>query len=282
MITRNWNLPKSDPNELRVVQFNVLADSLSYSDPNNGGFDLVSRDCLSPVHRIPLISEEIRRFSPHLIGLQEVDILPVIPPSYSLSLFKKPNNADGCALAYDTQRFIALENPTSFALGEGANQLAALVVLRDIIYKEIVIFCTTHLKAKKEHENTRVNQIDIIFDHLNTIVNSYKEVVTVIIAGDFNSVPNELVYMNVENKGALSSMAILNNGKEPKRTTCKSRKGIKVSHTIDYIFYCGDGYTPNRFVEIPTEEEIDILPSISYPSDHFALCVAFVKNRPML
>ena len=60
-------------NTIRVLQFNVLARGLS-SPPNNGGFLLSPVDCLDFEHyRKYRLLEEILRFEPDIVTLEELD-----------------------------------------------------------------------------------------------------------------------------------------------------------------------------------------------------------------
>ena len=67
---RSWVRNFSDgeglrkPNEIRVMTFNVLADGLSGSDPNLGGFDNANIDFLRIDYRSDLILKQIIQYEP--------------------------------------------------------------------------------------------------------------------------------------------------------------------------------------------------------------------------
>lgn len=61
---------------------------------------------------------------------------------------------------------------------------------------------------------------------------------------------------------------------EPEYTTWKIREEGEVCHTIDYIFYSRNNFSPERVLSMPSEEQLGEgkAPSLAYPSDHFSLC----------
>ena len=110
---------------LRVQQFNVLADGLSGLRADLGGFSRAGADVLSWEHRKWKILNELLVFKPDVITLQECDhyddfFLPeLIKHGYDGTFAPKPssaclqvsNRSDGCAIFVhtDTLRFASVE-----------------------------------------------------------------------------------------------------------------------------------------------------------------------------
>jgi mRNA deadenylase 3'-5' endonuclease subunit Ccr4 len=276
--------------ELRIVQFNILADGLSGARPDCGGFSEVPKACLNWKFRRQRIVEEILSCRPHVIGLEEVDrpddFLKIFTPMGYDYVFKpKPSSpclefsdlSDGCLLMYDTKRLKKLNQPDeSFSLGN--NQVSACVIVEDLNNNHIYVLSVAHFKASKnEHgESIRTQQAEIILSKLQDLSNKYSATATFLCA-DLNGVPTGNAYKKIVSK-MNSSMSKLT-GSEPEFTTVKKRGTHEVQHTIDYIFYAQDKdiLRPVRFLEIP--KDLGFIPNWKYPSDHFMLCVGFSHNK---
>ena len=138
-------------------------------------------------------------------------------------------------------------------------------------------FCVavTHLKAKTGHDEYRLAQ----GKHLQLELSSFAQDLPVIICGDFNAQPTELVYQYFSSKGELqleSAYATARKGKEPAFTSWKFRPGKQSKYTIDYIWYSRGCLQVKGVWSTPTEEDIGetALPCLSYPSDHLAICAS--------
>lgn len=110
---------------LRVQQFNVLADGLSGLRPDLGGFSRVGRDVLMWENRKWKILDELLRFKPDVITLQECDhyddfFLPELAkqgydgtfaPKPASACLKVSDRSDGCAIFVHTDklRFVSTE-----------------------------------------------------------------------------------------------------------------------------------------------------------------------------
>ena len=117
---RRWaeSSKKKEGVDLRVVQFNVLADGLSGRDTKLGGFDSAPKECLKWEARRERLLEEVFRHpgpAPDVICLEEVDhfddwFMPQLSKrGYRGFFLKKPKSPclktapgsgleDGCAL----------------------------------------------------------------------------------------------------------------------------------------------------------------------------------------
>ena len=276
-----------------MVQFNILADGLSGKRPDHGGFADLDPACLEWKTRCGRIIQEIISASPHVICLEEVDRPKdfIQHPSFEHfdSVFKsKPHSpaiefggsADGCLILFDRRRLkrVKPQPDESFALGPMDNQVAACVVVEDLLFPgDMYVICGAHLKATKSEagEEVRTRQVDVITDQLNFLCQKYGAVAS-ILCSDLNGVPSGTAYKRCTDEKMESCMYELMGGTEPKMTTCKKRGTSVVEHTIDYIFYDSIKIKPSRFLEIPVD--LGCMPSWKYPSDHVMLCVGFVRE----
>ena len=98
---------KSDDIQLRIMQYNTLANSLSV----NSGFEIEKThpEILSWDYRCPRIIEEILQYAPSVVGLEEVDeakypdLEEGLRENY-IGFFckkRKSDNFDGCAVFYN-------------------------------------------------------------------------------------------------------------------------------------------------------------------------------------
>lgn len=277
--------------DLRIVQYNVLADGLSAKRPDHGGFADIDPKCLEWESRYERIAREILQCDPHVVGLEEVDH----PESFMQDprfadyhfVFKpKPTSAatefggaaDGCLLMYRKSRFEGVVD-TSCSLGANASQVAACAVVEDLKYtNRRYLFCCAHFKASKnaEGEATRVKQVDVLVANLLQLRMEFGTVCTFVCA-DLNAVPTGEAYARCNVHGLKSSMAEVL-GAEPEYTTCKQRVGgSAVRHTIDYILYNTEAnIKPIKCLEVPADP--GFMPSWDYPSDHLMLCVTFATD----
>ncbi|CAN0049410.1 unnamed protein product, partial [Heterosigma akashiwo] len=207
-----------------IVQFNVLADGLSGADPSQGGFVLTPSESLQWHFRSSRLVEEIQRWRPDIVCLQEVDHFEdFFVPEFSRWSFKgvyarKPNSpcagdlSDGCAI-FISNRFDMLSSRTlNYSLPkpgieedkevEVSNQVGIISVLKDkkISDKDsrLLVVATTHLKATKnqEGENMRAHQVQQLFDEVNRVRESLAlgfptSSVDIVICGDFNAPPED-------------------------------------------------------------------------------------------
>jgi mRNA deadenylase 3'-5' endonuclease subunit Ccr4 len=287
LVHRQFSAPEEGPCELRIAQFNILADGLSCKRPDKGGFSDIQPDCLEWDFRREHIFQELMRCSPHVIGLQEADkhhdICTFLEQhDYESTFIPKLNSPclefstepDGCLLLFDTKRFKKV-NHDNECFSVGANQVAACVIVEDLMCPgEVYILCTAHLKAGRndEAEILRTKQIQNIKEKLNDLKKKYS-VTGTFVTMDMNGNPQGTAY--AEATQFLRSSMLVINGTEPEFTTMKKRGEKQVKHTIDYIFYDTERVEPTRFLEIPSD--IGNMPNWNYPSDHLMLCVGFSR-----
>ena len=297
LMDRQFSVDEEPRDELRVAQFNILADGLSYKRPDMGGFSNISRACLNWEFRKLRIIEEIRRTRPHIVGLEEVDhwseeglqnefkdiyqgVFKAKPNSPCLEYSNRP---DGCVMMFDKSRLKQIEEQVadeSFSLGDQDNQVAACVVVEDIQFPgQRYVLCSTHLKANKDAHgaSVRARQAEYIASHLEELRVKYSAC-AIFLCADLNTVPTEPAYAKLSSV-MKSSMALLNAGNEPEFTTMKQRGDHATRHTIDYIFFTNttSSLRPVRYL-LPLPSDMGFLPSWKYPSDHYLLCVGFSRS----
>ena len=186
---RRWaeSSKKKEGVDLRVVQFNVLADGLSGRDTKLGGFDSAPKDSLKWEARRERLIEELFRHGPEpdVICLEEVDhfddwFMPQLSKrGYRGFFLKKPKSPclktapgsgleDGCALfcREATVSVVCVETMNYAA----SNQVALLATVRVTGSSSFVVACT-HLVARKtaEGEAQRKKQVCELMERLDTM-----------------------------------------------------------------------------------------------------------------
>lgn len=159
------------------------------------------------------------------------------------------------------------------SLGKNDSQIAIFSHL--MIDKVPFIHVVTHLKAKPGFEQRRKDQGVLLLDGLKQFVGDNN--LPVVVGGDFNDVPESLVYNEFVNAGLSSAYAKYDDSKMEPFTTLKKRKSL-VKHCIDYLWYSKE-ISVNGLLEIPLESDLpDLLPCRAYPSDHLAILADFIFN----
>lgn len=278
--------PLSDKSGIRVLQWNLLSQSLGV---NNDHFVCCTEDALNWKRRRNLLTQEIVRYSPDIICLQEVDHFKYLQKTlgsqgYVGHFFPKPdspcmyitdnNGPDGCAIFFLADKFELIQTETRIleVWKVQSNQVALLANLRNRFTGKELCVATTHLKARKGAllAALRNEQGKDLLD----FISRYSEGRAVILCGDFNAEPSEPVYSTLTTDMSLRlSSAYATATGEPPYTTWKIRQEGEICHTIDYIFYSKNKMRVADVLEFPTGNEVgkDRCPSLSYPSDHFSL-----------
>ena len=235
------------------------------------------------------IQEEILRYSPTILCLEEVDMFEFLSETLAaygyVGIFspkpKSPclefyNNMgpDGCALFYKSS-LLTLCNSSSFTLQEGDKKSNQVAIFAQFQTKGDTPrqFYTglTHLKAKEGFHENRKLQGESIAAYISKNCNEGP----VIFCGDFNAEPSEPVYQIMQSLDLESTYTYLSQDKksEPKFTTWKIRPKHEVCHVIDYIWFSRSGFKVKSVLDIPSDAEVgeNRLPSLKYPSDHCSL-----------
>ena len=178
------------------------------------------------------------------------------------------------------------------------NQVYIIVPLQCIDTDQIVVFATTHLKAKKGYMNECIRHLQALeLKHrVNQMSDNLRNIgwenIHVVIMGDFNSEPyDSSVQCMMSNVNGLCGhmKSVYNLEDNELFTTWKARKDGSICRTIDYIFYSSISQSRNNNVEepstqlhckeilaVPEKEEIDeLLPGFRYPSDHLLVASKF-------
>lgn len=296
---RNWtsspatSKPQDESDQLfTVMQFNILADSLSGKDEKKGGFTKTPPECLDWEKRKDGLMEEILRFGPDVVCLEECDhysdwFEPVMKQRGYVSWFKPKADRDGSVVAFKSDKFElakSSQQPTLLTYKD-ASQGAILAHLVHLSSGKEILVVVTHLKSTKsvDGEQIRLAQSEQLLECIRTTLGGRNDI-GVILCCDLNAEP-----MDSSNCPALAYPLFLNDavlgldsayravlGSEPLHTTWKLRhKEAKM--TIDYIFFSKNVLTVVDVLGIPSEEEVDEirLPSWRYPSDHFAIAASF-------
>ena len=291
-------------NSITVMQFNMLADGLcgAYTNKiNDKTFLNVDKECLQWTYRGIKICEEILRFEPDIIGIEECDQLEYLmkylkPKGYesfyqikttspikkiceSLSAERNEEikmNLDGVAIIYKKNKFkIINDNDIQKIDTNNEYKVFGLAIRLNVksINKDI-LFIVTHLKSTKtlDGEKLREKQINLLLKNL--IKND--DNLPIILCCDLNANPKlnkkgyqPLCYNSLTNSDlGYESVYELANGKEPDFTTFKLREKGQDKHTIDYIFINGGKWNVIKTLNIPNE---GLIPNWNYPSDHFSL-----------
>ena len=271
----------------------MLADGLSTAYrwvQTDKTFLKVDPECLQWTYRGLRLIEEILRFDPDIIAIEECDQLPFImqylkPKGYDSKYqektkspirhvikaiceerkidegsFKMPN--DGIALIYKIDKFqlINEEDVQYIDMKKNKEKVIGLSVPLKIktMNDREVLFVVTHLKSTKsqEGEELRERQINLL---LNELVKNDKNL-PVILCCDLNANPvqnkkgyDPLCYNSITNKDNLGYESVykLANGSEPEYTTWKLREHGTDKHVLDYIFLKNGKWNIDSLLSIP-------------------------------
>ncbi|XP_033743247.1 nocturnin-like [Pecten maximus] len=285
--------------KIRIMQWNILAQALTQGDDN---FIMCPPEALQWDNRQLRVVEELVRYSPSILCLEEVDIFKflkdtlgqvgydgIFTPKPDSPCHKFENNmgSDGCAVFYQTDKLELLQHDSIVLRGkdnEETNQVAILCKFRLKANQKVFYVSVCHLKAKSGFDHLRHQQGKFLLEVLKKKVTSHP----VFICGDFNASPKEPVYAEfiASELGIASAYSHLSTeGQEPNYTTWKIRgthDGQKTESckTIDYIWYSTDKASITSVLNLPSPEAIGEarLPSYTYPSDHFSLVCDVVIN----
>ncbi|KAK3876474.1 hypothetical protein Pcinc_018739 [Petrolisthes cinctipes] len=290
--TTTTTTPHPPPdNSFRVMQWNILAQALG---TNTDNFVRCPPEALDWNTRKFRIVEEMLTYLPQFICCQEVDhynflervmerlgYCGVFMPKPDSPCLYLPNNngPDGCAIFWDDTRFKLLTTQTRVVevWHVQSNQVVILLVLEERSTGQQLVLLTTHLKARQGALLASLRNEQ--GKDLLAFVEQHCKGRPVIVCGDFNAEPSEPVYttMTEASTGLHSAYSFLNDGREPTYSTWKVRGEVDCCQNLDYIFYTPDKLTVEGGFDVPSEEDLgpNRAPSLSYPSDHFALICDF-------
>ena len=282
----------------------MLADGLSgaYTNTiNEKTFVDVDKECLQWTYRGIKLCEEIIRFEPDIIGIEECDqlehMMKYLKPKGYESYYQIKStspigkvakalsteyddeikmNLDGVAIIYKKNKFNVIGEPQYIDSDNKEKIFGLAVTIYAKALKQNVLFAVTHLKSTKteQGEQLRERQINLLLKDL--IKND--DGLPMVLCCDLNANPiknkhgyGPRTYISMttgSNTLNLSSAYNKGNGGEPEFTTYKKRKNGEDKHTIDYIFLKGDGWRVSKLLSIPSD---GMIPNWNYPSDHFSI-----------
>jgi nocturnin len=240
--------------KLRILQWNQLSQTIG---TKNDKFVRCNPTALDWTTRRWRIIEEIVRYDPDIICLQEVDHFKLlemalgsvgykgrfVPKPDSPCIYLESNNGpDGCAIFFKADKFELLSEASKVleVWKVQSNQVILSLNLREKNSGKEICIATTHLKARSGAllSTLRNEQGKDILDYLD----SFCEGRPIIISGDFNAEPTEPVFktlMQNEKTPLQSAYKIAEHEKEDslQYTTWKIRETGEQKHVLDYIFH---------------------------------------------
>ncbi|XP_071729130.1 carbon catabolite repressor protein 4 homolog 4 [Rutidosis leptorrhynchoides] len=159
-------------------------------------------------------------------------------------------------------------------------------------YQHYVIVANTHIYWDPEWADVKLAQVKYLLSRVaefkKMVSEKFECTPSVVVAGDFNSVPGDKVYEYIVSGGSafpapecsedlpmpLCSVYAYTRG-EPKSTNCTPG----FTGTLDYILFSpSEGIEPVAYLELPEAESPDIiggLPNYYHPSDHLPIGAEF-------
>lgn len=161
-------------------------------------------------------------------------------------------------------------------------------------YQHYIIVANTHLYWDPEWADVKLAQAKYLLSRVakfkKMVSENFECTPSVIVTGDFNSVPGDKVYQYLVSGGSmagpspecledvpinLSSVYACTRG-EPRFTNCTPG----FTGTLDYVFFSPcEGVEPVTYLELPEAESADVkggLPNYFHPSDHLPIGAEFV------
>ncbi|KAF5285649.1 hypothetical protein FQR65_LT13078 [Abscondita terminalis] len=305
--------------QIRVVSYNVLSNLYA----ENNAHPNCPLQFLTIDYRKQLIVRELVGFKADIICLQEVDFhifssyyTKKVTSKYKGMYHKKGNTMpEGLACFFNVNRFRLVESKhLVFSEELGANPLfndtweilndcetlkdtlmkqktsLQLTILKPLSGNEIIIVANTHLYFHSEATQVRLLQANVVLVYIYDVYLKYKRQtnhrISVLLCGDFNSVPSSLVYEFIVNGTVQTTLELEN---EVQKQICLNHPfkfasacgtpeytnyTVEFKGCLDYIFYDKTRFELVEFVPLPDEkllEEKVALPNQVFPSDHLAL-----------
>jgi len=276
-------------NQIRVMHWNILANSLSGSVKSDAKSFDCPQECLLWNFRRWRILEEIAIYNPDIITLVELDegedlMKDLAPLGYSMKFAQKSSKfADGTGIFWKSSRFEVCDEESGLfnVKPPKESDLKLNQVFHCLAFKAIdggipFVICGLHLKATKtqEGEEVRAAQVRECIQRINA---KFSSSYPVIICGDFNA--SRIVYNDIKPsavklaiQAGFSSCCEKVMGKELDYTSWKTRSGKTAKYTIDYILASKNVLSKAALGTVPEEK----VPKFHFPnfqsgSDHLSL-----------
>jgi len=294
---------------IRFMQFNILAEGLS-APPKYGGFVFSPKECLEWGFRKFRVVEEIIKYDPDVLCLEEVDhfddfLLPALknfgyegifqPKTDSPTLqFGDDKFSDGCAIFWKKeilkivdQKSVIYKNPDLEGSAWSQVALIARMTRANDEGSPFIVSCT-HLKSKpgKANELRRTIQLEQLLASVQEMQQGEEPT---LIFGDFNTDPTgrdedltayekvKTSSLNLKSAYTCDPADEAAETEEPEYTTCKVRENGEACHTIDYIWVPKAAQVLG-VLGIPDYDSLPKckLPCFEYPSDHLSIAADVV------
>ncbi|XP_049595399.1 protein angel homolog 1 [Syngnathus scovelli] len=203
--------------DFTVMSYNILAQDLL--EDNIELYMHCSREVLEWSNRYRLLLEEIQKWAPDILCLQEVQenhyqtqLQPFLTQMGYNCVYKQRtgNKTDGCATCYRSSRFSEVSvKPVEFLRPQtkllDRHNVGIIVLLRPVVYQgsevtskgSLLCVANTHLLFNPRRGDIKLAQLAIMLAEINSVVKTWKnkgEHCNVILCGDFNSVPRMPLY----------------------------------------------------------------------------------------
>jgi len=197
---RMWIGNKTKGEEtIRVMSYNVLADGLMKTHrkelyPDLPGYLLEWKE------RIKKIVEEIKRWKPDVINMQEVDRYEEIRSKLNnfgfegCYLCRTGDKKDGCATFWNTRKIKAVHRQSLRFRKEGLNDnVAILNVFETKASRKRLVNGNVHVLFNPQRGEVKLGQLVCLFNTLEGLQSKYNAH-GVVVAGDFNLGPESPLY----------------------------------------------------------------------------------------
>ncbi|KAL6254856.1 hypothetical protein P5V15_014195 [Pogonomyrmex californicus] len=328
-IRHQFTKHKLSGRSFRIVSYNILADTYTDSDfTKDVLFPYCPQYALDMDYRKQLILKEIIGFNSDIICLQEVDKsvyeYDLLPSLYMLNydgvFITKNEMSEGLATFFNQERFEKLgfeysvmaqnidfpkftavwskiDNDKTRERFLNRNTTIQVTMLRlKENSSQILIVGNTHLYFKPDADHIRLLQGYYAITYVHDVAKKIQEEnpgcnVSVILCGDFNSVPECGIYQLItENYVPETCEDWKSNAEETIKnisltqdlymsSACGTPEYTnytpQFSACLDYIFYERDKFEIEQVIPMPSKEELTLhtgLPSVVFPSDHISLC----------
>lgn len=271
---------------ISVLTWNVLARNYSTSKH----YPYLENEIKDMESRKPLLSEEITRFNPDVICLQEVDKKDTDffssifkEGEYSFSYIKKPAVQDGnCIMIKKTFEVLETEIIEHIDPDKGTKGgLVSQVVVAKYARKDLpfyMIVATSHFKAdwQTSFSRIRLSQAKDILQVVEKkkekcleLLGDNKSNLAVIVCGDFNEVPTGDAAQEFLNH---KELALKNPFTDVPFTLYQTFGDYLAKQSIDYLLHT-ENLKVTKKISHPEQEKLrkDGLLSLEYPSDHLSL-----------